>query len=758
MLLLMPISRLRLLCPAAILYFFFFAQFSLLFSSVSHLRAQSDSQKKLSVIHYIENSDIRINGRLDEAVWKTLSPLTKWYQLTPDEGEIPSERTEMWLFHDENAIYLGARMYTKDISTLVTRSLERDSYSPDQDAIAIILDTLNDNRTASGFIVSSAGVRTDIAIYDDAETGSTPWNADWNAFWDAATHLDSDGWSAEIRIPFSSLRFKTSDGQIEMGLILWRYVAKNVEYDVFPAIPNKWSLSAYKPSQALDIRFKSIEEKHPLYIRPYVLGGLEQENVFKPSPLAYELQNRYRRTIGLDIKYNLTSNQVLDGTLNPDFAQVEADDQRINLTRFSLFFPEKRPFFQERADLFDFRIPVGGQKLFHSRTIGIREGQAIPIIGGIRLTGRIGNWHIGLLEVQTAQSEIEDESIASENIGVLRIKREVKNDGSFIGGMFTSRADLRGHYNIVTALDTDISLLAPHVYFKFKLAQSIEPGAQFEKSLMGSLTLESRIRRGFSYAFVARHTGSQFRPGLGYLYRGNVNLLYNRLEYIWFPYTDSPIQSHGFQNKMIGIWNSETREFETFDNNLFWEALFRSGSRMIINFKIMEENLQNSFSVGEVEIEPGRYRFAYVDANFQSPSGRPFQMGITGMAGGYYGGRQVGGELFSSWTLSAYLTLRIEYVYNFVKVEKRRYRPHVARFRLRAALDRSLSAGVFIQYNSDLRQLSSNIRIRYNPSEGVDFYIVYNEGINTSSNDEFPPLPRTLGRSILLKFNYTFIL
>jgi hypothetical protein len=275
---------------------------------------------------------------------------------------------------------------------------------------------------------------------------------------------------------------------------------------------------------------------------------------------------------------------------------------------------------------------------------------------------------------------------------------------------------------------------------------------------MGAITLESRIRRGFSYAFVARHIGSEFHPGLGYLYRDSVNLLYNRLEYIWYPDSGSSIQSHGFQNKMIGIWDSETGEFETFDNNLFWEALFRSGTYVIANLKIMEENLQNSFFIGEVEIEPGRYRFAYVDANFQSPSGVPFQFGIKGIGGGYYGGWQLGSELFSSWTLSPHLTLRIEYIFNFVKIAEQTYKPHVVRFRIRSALNKSLSTSAFIQYSSDLRQLSSNIRIRYNPSEGVDLYIVYNEGIHTSLNYEFPLIPRSLGRSILIKFNYTFIL
>jgi hypothetical protein len=630
---------------------------------------------------------------------------------------------------------------------VVTRSLERDSYSPDQDAIAIILDTLNDNWTAFGFIVTSAGVRTDIAIYEDAETGSTPWNTDWNAFWDAATLRNPDGWSAEIRIPFSSLRYKTKKGHAEMGLILWRYIAKTVEYDVFPAIPNNWNMSAYKPSQAKDVRFENIKTKHPVYFRPYALAGLEKRG-----------KSQNKGSIGLDIKYNLTSNFVLDGTLNPDFAQVEADDQRINLTRFSLFFPEKRPFFQERSDLFDLRIPVGGQKLFHSRTIGIMHGQSIPILGGIRLTGRSGKWQIGFLEMQTSQSEIDIGSIASENFGVLRVKREVKNDGSYIGGMITSRTDFKGHYNLVTGLDADISLSAPHAYMKLRMAQSSEPGSQFNKSLMGAITFESRIRRGFSYAFVARHIGSEFHPGLGYLYRGNVNLLYNRLEYIWIPDAGSSIQNHGFQNKMIGIWNSETGKFETFDNNLYWEALFRSGTYMKANLKILEENLLNSFFVGDVEIEPGRYRFGYLDALFQSPSGRPFQFGMKGIGGGYFGGWQLGTEISSSWTLNPHLTLNIDYIYNFIKIKEETYQPHMVRVRIRSALNKSFSANAFIQYNSDIRQLASNIRLRYNPSEGVDLYIVYNEGISTSPENRAYALPRTSVRSILIKFNYTFIL
>lgn len=705
----------------------------------------------------MEKVEIRVDGRLDEAVWRSISPIKNWYQLKPNEGDEPSEVTEMWLFYDENAVYLGARLYVKDPATIIARTLERDSHSSDQDAIALILDTLNDNRTAYGFIVNSAGVRTDIAIFDDAETGGNPWNTDWNAFWDAAVKQDVNGWSTEVRIPFSSLRFKDQDGSTEMGLILWRYIARNVEYDIFPAIPNKWNFSAYKPSQALDVKFEMIEIKHPLYIKPYILGGLEQQNILNFFPLSYELQSRWQRDVGLNLKYNLTSNLVLDVTINTDFAQVEADDQRVNLTRFSLFFPEKRIFFQERADLFDFRIPIGGQKLFHSRSIGIMSGQSIPIRGGVRLTGRMGSWQIGFMEIQTAKAKIDGERIASENFGVIRLKREVMNDGSYIGGMLTSRVDFSGNYNFVAAADADLSLKAPHAYLKLKLAQSAEPASNPSKSLMAAIVLESRIRRGFSYGLVARHIGSEFYPGMGFLFRRGINLLYNRLEYNWFPESSSFIQSHGFRNKMIGIWNSETGKFETFDNNLRWEALFRSGATVQANLKVIQENLIDSFSVGDVIIEPGRYRFVYVDANYQSPSGLPFRLGIKVVGGDYYGGWQVGSTLSPSWTLNAHLTLRLDYIYNRVVVTNRIYEPHVLRFRIRSALNPALSASAFIQYSSDLRQLSTNIRVRYNPAEGVDLHLVYNEGINTTLGNNILPLPRTRSRTILIKYNYTFI-
>ena len=363
-------------------------------------------------------------------------------------------------------------------------------------------------RTAYGFIVSPAGVRTDIAIFDDTENASSPWNVDWNVFWDAASQCNQENWSVEIRIPFSSLRYKNQEGTVSMGIILWRYIARNVEYDIFPPIPNKWQYSAYKPSKALDVNFEGIRARHPIYIRPYIIGGVEYNKVISSDSTGYMWQSQWQRDVGLDVKYSLTNNLIMDLTLNTDFAQVEADEQQINLTRFSLFFPEKRPFFQERSDLFDFRIPGGEHRIFHSRSIGIAEGQNVPIIGGVRLSGRTGPWEIGLIEMQTASTKITGEKLPSQNFGVFRLKSIVKEDGSYIGGMFASLVDSHGHHNLVAAADIDLSLKEP-LFFKIKLARSMEPEKAWDQSLLGALVLHTRKRRGFSFGSNLVHIGKK---------------------------------------------------------------------------------------------------------------------------------------------------------------------------------------------------------------------------------------------------------
>lgn len=505
----------------------------------------------------------------------------------------------MWLVYDRDALYLAARLHVKDSSSIICRNLERDSHKPEQDAVGLILDSLNDNRTAYGFIVNPSGVRTDIAIYNDAETMQPQvGNPDWNAFWHAAVEQNEKDWMVEIRISFSSLRLRTqSDGSAEVGLILWRYIARNVEYDVFPAIPNKWQFSPYKPSQALDIKLQNIRPSHPLYIRPYMLGGLSQKNLFNDILLAYRHHNSWERDAGLDLKYNLTSNLVLDITLKTDFAQVEADDQQINLTRFSLFFPEKRNFFQERSDLFSFRLPGGQQTLFHSRAIGIINETAIPILGGTRLTGGTGNWEIGLIEMQAGKAIINGSTLPSENFGVFRLKRELAPDGSYLGALFTSRTDFKGAYSFLASIDTDIRLKGYNC-FRMQVAQSAEPGRDAGKSLMATVILHSMIRRGFSYGISAIHIGTQFNPGLGFLFRTGINRLGNRLGYTWFPEKSSLIQNHGFHNRRELVWNLHEGKYEDSKWWLLWGMAGWRDARPLLDVELLSH-----FETG-IQLEP----------------------------------------------------------------------------------------------------------------------------------------------------------
>ena len=337
-----------------------------------------------------------------------------------------------------------------------------------------------------------------------------------------------------MRIPFSSLRFEPdANGDVRMGLIVWRYVARNSEFDVFPEIPNNWRNSAYKPSQASPIVFRGIEPRRPLYLKPYVLGGMSQRNLLAETGDSYTGVSSWTSELGGDLKYNVTSNLVLDLTVNTDFAQVEADDQIVNLERFSLFFPEKRDFFQERSDLFEFSVPGRmNESLFHSRTIGIVDGQPIPIHGGARLTGCYRDWDVGLLNMQTAAATVNGRTVAAENFGVLRLRRPVGDRGSYVGGMLTSRTDLRSAYNLVYALDADLHIVDDY-FVDMKVAQSVEPDVDPLAGIMAAMFFQRRINRGFFVGTSYRYVGPDFNPAVGFMPRTGYNRVGNRIAYTW---------------------------------------------------------------------------------------------------------------------------------------------------------------------------------------------------------------------------------
>jgi hypothetical protein len=703
-------------------------------------------------------SAVQIDGRLDEDAWASAWSVRLTHQLQPDEGMPPSQETEVLVFYDDSALYLAARVHETEPDRVTERTLERNSFHrQDQDGIGLILDTNGDGRTAFGFIVGPSGVRTDLAVVDEARVS---WNTDWNAFWDAASVRHSEGWTTEIRIPFSSLRFEPdAAGEVQMGMILWRYLARSDEFVVFPEVPNDWGNTPYKPAVGVPVVFQGLEPESPLYVKPYLLAGVEQRSFLPDGGMAYEQVRDPIRDLGVDLKYNVTSNLILDLTVNTDFAQVEADDQRFNLERFSVFFPEKRDFFQERADLFSLRLPGGSDRLFHSRRIGIVQGQQVPIRGGARLTGRHGDWEVGVLNMQTDRARLGDLQVEPENFGVVRVQRPVLDRGSYLGGMLTTRSDLDRAHNVMYALDGDLHLGGDH-FLGLQAAGSADRGDDPRDGAMGSLVLQRRISRGFSFGSSLTHVGPGFRPAVGFVRRAGMNRLGHRSQYTWFPSVHSRMQNHNLSHRVEFIWDERFRVLETNTSSLTWRLNLRSGASANAQVAYSREVLDAEFQVGELPIPAGRYSFLDGTVGYGSPSGSALRWDAELSGGGYFGGHRVSGSLDLSWTPDPRLAAGVENVVNRIELPAGTEDVLISRLRLGTALNREISATAFVQYNSSARILTPNVRVRYNPREGSDLFVVYNEGLRTSLDPEagvMPAAPRSQFRSVQVKYTYTFV-
>ena len=320
---------------------------------------------------------IVIDGLVDEVAWAGAALLEGIVQL-PDFGAEPSQRGEFLLAHDGEYLYLACLMYESDPDLIRVTTLERDVSPYRTDSCGMRLETYNDEENSLVFITTPASVRTDWTFANDA-TG--PPNRRWNTFWDAEGTFTEFGWSAEMRVPFSSMGFQVVDGRVVMGFSVTRTIVRNAESIVHPAIPPNWgNQSVAKPSQLRKMILTGLEPQRPVYLTPYVLGGGGHSHSLDQANNRYVRGSQEVMEFGGDLRYGITRNLNLDLTVNTDFAQVEADDQQVNLTRFSLFFPEQRRFFQERGAIFE--VPLGSnERLFHSRRVGLVNGEQILIYG-----------------------------------------------------------------------------------------------------------------------------------------------------------------------------------------------------------------------------------------------------------------------------------------------------------------------------------------------------------------------------------------
>ncbi|HSL86029.1 MAG TPA: DUF5916 domain-containing protein, partial [Bacteroidales bacterium] len=400
---------------------------------------------------------INFDGIPDEDAWKQAEafPLV---MCLPKPGSEPTEVSIVKIGYDDEYLYVSGMLNCGDMTYLRAIGKQRDYAELSSDWFGFTLDTFNDRENGVQFLTNPNGLRRDATVKNDCLVEDNDINRSWNTFWDVKTNIGEQGWSAELRIPLSSLRFQTIEGKTVMGILLLRWMAAQSELDTYPAVSPKYSSAWYKPSLSQVVEFEGLKPRKPVYVAPYIIGGLGQVKELKQDDSGYEMNSTPKLDAGGDIKYSITNNVTLDLTVNTDFAQVEADDQMINLTRYSLYFPEKRIFFLEKSDVFDFSF-LEGNNLFYSRRIGLYSGNAVRIYGGARVTGRMGKWDLGFLDMQTAALWKENENgdkekiLEPENFGVLRFRRDVINQNSFIGGMITSRLGMDGTYNIAYGLD-----------------------------------------------------------------------------------------------------------------------------------------------------------------------------------------------------------------------------------------------------------------------------------------------------------------
>jgi hypothetical protein len=694
---------------------------------------------------------VTVDGVPDEPAWQEIPalPLTMY---APVFRGTPTQRSEIRVAYDDEFFYAAGWFYDSDASGIRINSLYRDRWNGD-DAFAIYIDAFNDKRNAKWFGTTPGGIRFETLISDDGAT----MNGSWDTFWTARTTVTDAGWFAEVRIPFSSLGFRVdADGKAVMGLTVTRLVSRIEERVTFPAIDPKFEFR--RPSVARDVVLRDVRTRKPVYVTPYALMGLSRQAVDAGTP-GFRNDHDRAREFGIDVRYPLSGALTLDLTANTDFAQVEADDQQVNLDRFPLFYPERRRFFQEGSGVFDFAMG-SSTRLFNSRRIGLTaDGTPIPVLGGARLVGRAGGWDVGFLEMQTDRQGV----YPAENFGVVRLRRPVLNQWSTVGLLGTSYVS-GARQNVALGADGSLRVQGDN-YLTLKWAASVDDAERAGVDL-GSRSIfdgkwERRTARGLAYSLAATHAGRDFRPELAFMQRTNfttANLLAN-----WYIFTDKhPILRRVYPGALaFSTFRNADRALESGQYAVWVQWDTKAGGGGWVEPKLFHENVLNPFTIGgKVDIPAGAYDFADLQVYLSMATGRRLRTSLDARAGTYFDGTRAQAILTPTWNVSPHLELGGEYRWTLLRFPTRDQSAdiHVARLRIGTALDARASGNAFVQYNSTTGALDLNLRLRYAFAEGTDLWLVYNEGLDIDRPDTGVGVqrsPLSLSRALIVKYTHT---
>ncbi len=709
---------------------------------------------------------LTLDGVLDEAVYTREAPFGGLIQVAPDAGAPATERSDLWITYDDRNIYLSCRCYDASApADWIVNELRRDTGGlRNNEHIGVLFDTFYDRRSGFAFYTNPLGARADYSIVDEGAS-----NTDWNPVWTSKTGRFDGGWTVEMEIPFKSLRYRAGPDQV-WGMQIRRSIRHKNEWDYLTPVPrilagpqalNRVSAGGTLVGLDLPEAGKNIE------LKPYVVARSSTDRVRTPA-----INNSVASEIGGDIKYAVTPNLTADLTVNTDFAQVEADEQQLNLTRFSLFFPEKRDFFLEGRGIFDFARGGNGAfggsggadtpQLFYTRRIGLDNGGVVPINVGGRLTGKLGKFAVGLMNIGTSG----DAAFKAEptNFTVVRVKRDVLQRSS-IGAMFTNRsvAASGSGSNAVYGLDG-----------AFLLSQALTAGAYWAQSQTTGVAGDDQSYQGRLDYSVDRFgakaeflgVGRNFDPQVGFRRRSDINRSFGEVRFSPRPANQKVVR------KFTGTASGEYVENgQGIVETRVWrghvDTEFANSDVIGLDVTRNYEFLRQPFtpSGAPAAIAPGGYGFSDVALSYAFGAQRRASGTIRVQAGQFYDGTissiTIGPSTTGSTARIAILQrLALEPTFSITRIDRptSSFTTRLARARVDYGFTPLMFASALVQYNSADRAFSTNLRFRWEYAPGSELFLVYTD--ERDVRDDRYATPTTVrglkNRALVLKINRLF--
>jgi hypothetical protein len=688
------------------------------------------------------NEPLRLDGQLDEGVYATVRPIDGFIQQVPVEGVLATEPTEVWIFFDGDNLYISARCYDSRADRIAANELRRDNGNilSVNDSISVTLDTFFDQRNAFFFQTNPLG-----ALRDQAVANGT-FNINWNTVWDVKTSRSETGYTIEMAIPFKSLRYRSAGPQT-WGINIRRVVKSKNETSFLTRVPASYGgdgvaqmnvaatlVDLETPAQALNLEFK-----------PYAVSSLATDRV-APAPYS----NDVTANAGIDVKYGLTRGLTADLTINTDFAQVEEDEQQINLTRFNLFFPEKRDFFLEGQGIFDFG-GISGQRasgvnpiLFFSRRIGLNAGQAVPVLAGGRVTGKAGRFDVGALAITTDDKPAAD--ALTTTFSALRLRRNVLRRSS-VGMIATGRwpAAAGAGNNATAGIDADLRFF-DNVQANLYLARTSSPQLRGDDASYRGRFNYAGDRYGFEVDRIV--VGSNFNPEVGFVRRTDfaLNALTARF---------SPRLRRGRLVRML-TWQADLAYITDAAGDVLEDRSisgrfgvdFNSSDEVVLIATRQYELLPFDFAISPGVVVPaGGYTYETLNATYNLGQQRKISGRLSASYGSFYEGTRTSLTYTGRIGVSAHVGVEPNISLNWVRLPYGDFNARLVGMRFGVAPTARLGFSALTQFNPSSRSLTSSARMRWEYTPGSEFFIVYSDGRDTASHG----YPGLQNRSVAVK-------